>query len=266
MRFDDSVDLWDPLAVHGPMGRNVEDAALLFGVLVKQTPSSMGEIPHIDLSNLRIAWSPRLNGLPIEPIVIETLESKLANLEQFGCSIEECEPDFSGADEAFHVLRALWFLRIFGKEVETNRDAIKSTVVWNVEQGLALNAARIARAQIARSDIFRCVASFLQNYDVLALPASAVTPFPIEVDWPREVAGVPCENYIDWMRVCTRISVSAHPAISIPFAFSEKRLPVGLQLVGGYGDDWRLLGIARAIECAAGATEQRPNVEAEDLD
>jgi amidase len=263
MRVDDSLDLWDPLAVHGPMGRTVEDAALLFRVLVHEIPEATRGIPDIDLSSLRIAWSPHLNDLPIEPTVVKVLESELRNLERLGCNIDEREPDLSGSDEAFHVLRALWFVRRLGNEVEVSRDAINSIVVWNVEQGLALDAPRIARAQIARSDIYRRVASFLRNYDVLALPASAVTPFPIEVDWPREVAGVPCETYIDWMRVCTRVSVSAHPAMSIPFAFSETRLPVGLQLVGRYGDDWRLLAIARAIESAAGAAAQRPSSLAE---
>ena len=67
-----------------------------------------------------------------------------------------------------------------------------------------------------------------------------------------------CETYIDWMRVCTRISVTAHPAISIPFAFSENGLPIGLQLVGRYREDGRLLSLAAAIERATDASTRRP--------
>jgi amidase len=59
-------------------------------------------------------------------------------------------------------------------------------------------------------------------------------------------------TYIDWMRSCSRITVSAHPAVSVPAGLTkprptEPRLPVGLQLVGRYGADHRLLEIAAAV-------------------
>src|SRR5262249_4962761 len=113
-------------------------------------------------------------------------------------------------------------------------------------------------AQEHRSEIFRRFAAFLGEYDAFALPSVAVEPFPVETEWVREIAGVRCETYIEWMRVCTRISVTAHPAISIPFAFGESGLPIGLQLVGRYREDDRLLSIAAAIERASDASTRRP--------
>jgi amidase len=74
----------------------------------------------------------------------------------------------------------------------------------------------------------------------------------------REVNGQEFDNYLGWMRVCTRISVTAHPAISIPFAFSEHGLPVGLQLVGRYRQDETLLRIAAAIEAVSEASSRKP--------
>jgi amidase len=62
------------------------------------------------------------------------------------------------------------------------------------------------------------------------------------------------------MRACTRVSVTAHPAISIPFAFTEDGLPVGLQLVGRYGDDRGLLELAAGIEAASDASSRRPKL------
>jgi amidase len=130
---------------------------------------------------------------------------------------------------------------------------VKDTVVWNVEQGLALEGERIARAQAARTEIVRRTAAFLRDYDALALPASLVPPFPVEVEWVQEIGGVRLETYLDWMRACTRISVTAHPSISVPFAFTPDGLPVGLQLVGRYGGEADLLRLAAAVEAAAGA-------------
>jgi Asp-tRNA(Asn)/Glu-tRNA(Gln) amidotransferase A subunit family amidase len=41
--------------------------------------------------------------------------------------------------------------------------------------------------------------------------------------------------------------VTGHPAVSVPAGFTADGLPVGLQLVGGYGTDDRLLSIAGAV-------------------
>jgi amidase len=49
------------------------------------------------------------------------------------------------------------------------------------------------------------------------------------------------------MRSCSRITVTAHPAVSVPAGLTAAGLPVGLQLVGRYGADRRLLEIAAAI-------------------
>ena len=48
------------------------------------------------------------------------------------------------------------------------------------------------------------------------------------------------------------ITVSAHPAVSVPAGLTVSGLPVGVQLVGRYGADRRLLEIAAAIMALAG--------------
>jgi amidase len=251
-------DLWDPLSVSGPIGRTVADVALLLGALAEpeaDVPLGLGAWSRpaldADVSGLRVAWSPDLGGLPVDPAVTAALEGARPTLEQI-CNVEEAEPDLADADEVFHVLRALGFARKLAADVRAHPGLVKETVVWNVEQGLSLDAERIARAQAGRTEIFRRMAAFLRDYDALALPASLVPPFPVEVEWVEEIAGVRLATYLDWMRVCTRISVTAHPAISVPFAFTADGLPVGLQLVGRYGDEAGLLRLAAAVETAAG--------------
>jgi amidase len=253
----DADDLWDPLSVSGPIARTVADAALLLAALAVPDPAvplAPGTWPerNADPGELRIAWSRDLGGLPVDAAVTAALEGARAALEAVA-RVEDAEPDLSGADEAFHVLRALGFARKLAAEVRAHPGLVKETVVWNVEQGLALDGGRIARAQAARTEVFRRTAAFLRDFDALALPASLVPPFAVEVEWVDEIAGVRLASYLDWMRACTRISVSAHPAISVPFAFTADGLPVGLQLVGRYGDEAGLLRVAAVVEAAAGA-------------
>jgi len=259
-------DLWDPLSVVGPIARSVADAALLLGALAEplSVPLALGAWtppdPEADLRGKRIAWSRDLGGLPVDPAVADALEQARPVFAELGCDVVDAEPELAEADEVFHVLRALAFLRQHGDDVRVHRDAVKETVVWNVEEGLALDPDRIVRAQSIRSELFRRTAAFLERYDALALPASLVPPFPAEQEWVDEIAGVRLETYLDWMRACTRISVTAHPAVSVPFAFTADGLPVGLQLVGRYGDERGLLELAAGVEAAAGASRRRPQL------
>jgi amidase len=259
-------DLWEPLGVLGPIARTVRDAALLLEALVRPeqgTPLTLGPWtpPDLDaeLPRPRMAWSRDLRGLPVDPAVSAALDGVRSALER-ACDIEDAEPALEDADEVFHVLRAVGFAGKLAAEVRAHPGLVKESIVWNVEEGLALGGERIARAQFARTEIFRRTAAFLRDYDVLALPASLVPPFPVDVEWVQEIAGVRLESYLDWMRACTRISVTAHPAISVPCGFTPDGLPVGLQLVGRYADEAGLLRVAAVVEAAAGASARRPTI------
>jgi amidase len=83
-------------------------------------------------------------------------------------------------------------------------------------------------------------------------------PFPVELEYPPEVAGVAMPHYLGWMRACSRITVSSHPVAAVPAGFTPGGLPVGLQLVGRFGADRRLLEHAAAWEAATGYTARRP--------
>jgi amidase len=176
-----------------------------------------------------------------------------ARLEAAGCAVLDAAPDLSGADEVFGILRAA---RMAGMAplLRTHREQIKATVVGNIEQGLALSGAQIAAARSAQAEIISRFAAFLRDgrYDALALPTAQVLPFDVHTEWVREIDGQPMASYIDWLRSCSRITVTAHPAVSIPAGWATPgpgapALPVGLQLAGHYGGDRRLLEIAAAL-------------------
>ncbi len=105
-------------------------------------------------------------------------------------------------------------------------------MIWNIEQGLRLDGETVARAMDARGRIYRTVAALLEDHDVIVAPAAQVAPFDADIEYPLEVDGVAMPNYLGWMRVCSRITVSSHPVAAVPAGFTADGLPVGIQLVG----------------------------------
>ena len=259
---------WDPLSVLGPLGRTVEDAAFLLAAMAgpdRRAPGASTEPGTIftrplrrEFRKTRIAWSRALGGLPLDARVGEVLEAQRGVFKRLGCIVEETEPDLSPATEAFHTLRALAFVQRFGALLKEKRAQLKDTIIWNVEQGMKLSAEQIARAQALRTELFHRMRTFLERYDFLLCPVSQVLPFPIELEYPSEIAGVKMDNYIDWMKSCYWITMTAHPAISVPAGFTPDGLPVGLQIVGRHRDDLGVLQLAHAFEQQTEYWKQRP--------
>jgi amidase len=209
---------------------------------------------------VRVAWSKDLGGLPVDKRVSTVLEKQRKVFESLGCVVEDAEPDLSGADEAFHVLRAVGFVQKYASLLEKHRDKIKDTVIWNIEEGLKLDGLRIARAQALRSDVYRRMREFMDRYDFLLLPVNQVAPFPVTQAYIDEINGVKLANYIDWMKTCYYITVTSHPAISVPAGFTDDKpaLPVGLQIVGKFRDDFGVLQLAHAFEQETQVALRRP--------
>src|SRR5882672_498499 len=211
-----SANAWDTLSVIGPMARTVSDAAFLLSVMAgpdSRAPTSIAEPGTLfqkDLkrkfSKVRIAWSRDLGGLPMDPRVTAVLEPQKKIFSSLGCSIEEAQPDFSGATEAFETLRAVGFLGRYGAVMKDHRNKLKNTVVWNIEEGLKRSAEQIARAEAVRTALFHRLRSFLERYEFLVCPVNQLPPYPVKDEWPRDIAGVPMTNYLDWMKSCYYIT------------------------------------------------------------
>ncbi len=261
---------WQGLSVQGPMGRNVADTALLLSAIAGPDPRSPIAISEDgarfakplerDFRGTRVAYSKDLGGLPVDPRVTKALEGAAPALRELGCTVEDAEPDLSEAHEVFQVLRAWTFAMGFASLPDSALGVVKDTVRWNVELGRRLSAARIGEAEMQRTRLYHRMREFMQSYEFLVLPVSQIPPFPLEERWVKEIAGEKMETYIDWMKSCYLITVTGHPAISVPCGFTQDGLPVGLQIVGRHQDDWGLLQLAHAFEQATGTGERRPEL------
>jgi amidase len=235
-----------------------------------RSPVSIGEPGSVFLKPLkrsfrktRIAWSRDLGGLPFDPQVLSVVKGQKRTFEDLGCIVEEAEPDFSGATEAFETLRAVSFVQSYGEFYRTRRDDLKDTVQWNVEQGLRLAPQQVARANGLRSELYQRMRAFLEKYEFLVCPVNQLPPFPVDEPYPVEINQTKMTNYLDWMKSCYYITITSHPAISVPAGFTadDPPLPVGIQIVGRYRSDFSVLQLAHAFESATGTWKHRPSLD-----
>ena len=259
---------WSNLSELGPMARTVSDAAFLLSVMAgpdARAPTAISEPGSVFLKPLkrsfkkaRVAWSRDLGGLPVEPAVTQVLESQRQVFKDLGCIVEEAEPDFTGATEAFETLRGLTYQHRIGALMREHRDKLKDTVIWNYEEGRKLGAPEIAKAEGLRTALYHRMRQFLENYDFFVCPVNQLPPYSVDEEYPQQIAGTKMGNYLDWMKSCYYITITTHPAISVPAGFTEDGLPVGIQIVGRYRDDFGVLQMAHAFEQATQAWKRRP--------
>jgi amidase len=264
---------WLSLTAHGPMARTVADAALLLSAMAGPDPRAPIAIAEPgdrfrapldrDFTGIRVAWSLR-PGLPIDHRVRAVLASRRAAFADLGCIVEDGEPDLSDAGEIFQVWRAWAFMLKYGHLLETHRDQLKDTVVWNIEQGLKVTGADLASAEARRTALYHRVRLFMERHEFLVLPVTQVPPYDVTQPYVTEIDGVRLTTYIDWMRACSDITVTGLPAISVPCGFTDDGLPVGIQIVGRHQDDRGVLQLAHAFEQATRVGTRRPALAAPD--
>ena len=259
---------WFTFSVEGPMARTVQDTALMLDTVAGPDVRSPIAIPEPgrlfsqslkrDFKGVRVAWSRDLGLLPVDPQVTAVIEAQRAVFENLGCRIDDGEPDFENADEIFKVWRAWYFELALSELLESHRDELKDSVIWNIEEGMKLSGPRIGQVERKRTDLYHRVRKFMETYEFLILPVSQVPPFDVKQRYVDAINGEKMETYIDWMKSCYYITTTGSPAISVPCGFTAKGLPVGVQIVGRHQDDLGVLQLAYAFEQATGFWKRKP--------
>jgi amidase len=263
-------DAWSTLSVHGPMARTAADVALFLSVLAgpdARSPISIsepgsrytGDLGH-NFKGSRIAWFKDMGGIPFDPRILRVVNARLRVFEDLGCIVEQAEPDWTGAWEAYDTLRAWGFAATQSENARRYPELVKDTIHYEVERGARLSAADITRALTLRSRAWNEMRVFQQTYEFFVAPTTQVLPYDVNQPYPTEIEGVKMSSYVDWQRSCILISALETPAISVPCGFTDEGLPVGLQIVGRHRDEWGILQLANAFEQATNAGRRKPEI------
>ncbi len=250
---------WSLISTNGPMARTVPDVCLLLSAMVGsdgRDPLSVappeavlrGVPATVDLSEIRAAFSPDLGFAPTERFIRDTFADKTELFRHLFAEARDATPDCAGADEAFEILRAVGFLAGHAEKVRKRPDDVGPNVRANVAEGLRYTAADVARAETLQTAMYRRWQLFFRDVDVLITPTITITPRPWRELAPTQIDRVATRSYFHWLALAYGVTLTGHPAVSLPVGLDAHGMPFGLQIVGRRGGDAAVLGTAAALE------------------
>lgn len=246
------------ISVQGPMGRDVADTALMFSAIAGYDPvdplsfpvdaAALANPPSIDLGGLRVAVSEDLGFAPVDNSIRATFRQAIDKITGCFGEVREQAPPLEGSNEIFEVLRATSFYIAHEGHYRDKRDQLGPNLVANIEQALGYSFSDAAHAQANQTALYRRYLDYMKDFDILITPTAAVSPFPVEQLYPTHINGEELRTYFHWLGLAYGVTLTGHPAVTIPCGLDAYGMPFGLQVCGHIHQDGKLLGIARALE------------------
>lgn len=251
------------MAVEGPMGRSMEDIAMLLAVQGGRDPRApfSYDDPALTqwrgqrdtLKGVRFGWLGDFGGhLPFEPGVLALCEGACRLLEEAGADVEPAALGFD-PERLWQAWVALRSQSISGRHHQDfanpeTRKLLNPQTIWEIENGRRQSSFDVYKAGLDRGAWYRALLKLFERFDFLLLPSAQVFPFAAEIRWPTEIAGRTMDSYHRWMEVVVGPTLGAAPAVSVPAGFNAAGLPMGIQIIAAPRRDADLLAMAHLYE------------------
>jgi aspartyl-tRNA(Asn)/glutamyl-tRNA(Gln) amidotransferase subunit A len=258
----------------GPLGRTVEDCALVLQIIAghdardplttRRSPPDYRAALTEELSGLRVGLVRELtHGGETDPAVRDAVVAAAGVLARLGADVEEVSlPAVPHAGAAFMALcdsegaaRHLRWLR------ERAGDYDEGTRRRLLAAGL-LPATLVHKAQQARALIRRQLLDALADHDVLLAPTShrpapTIASFTAPLSSKAEAAA----RFFTRRSFTTPAALAGLPALAVPCGFSVDELPLSLQVIGRRFEDATVLRVGHAYERSTDWHRRRPPVD-----
>ncbi len=246
-------------AVSGPITRTVRDAALMLDVMaghdrrdptcLRQRPPRFLDALDGELGGLVVAWSSDLGYAGVDPQVRSVAQSAAHVFQSLGCHVEEATP---ASGEPFSIFATIVLADTYaalGHLLEEHAEQLMPYVKSTLEVGGRVTGYEYSRALGALACFRMHMVEFFERYDLLLTPTSAVPAFPVG-QRPREIDGREVDRLWGSCPFTTSFNLTGQPAATVPCGFSADGLPIGLQIVGRWGDEVTVLRASAAFERA----------------
>ena len=252
-------------AIAGPMPGDAYAAPALPGPLTAEVGREPGSL------KIGVLDHPLLPGVETSGEMTNAIRFAVSLLEQLGHKIEDSHPEAMGDarfTDAFttviaaHVAHDLdtWG-RELGREI-TGEDVEERNWMF-ATIGRSFTAPQYLDAIFWQQEWSRRMSTWWKNelnpngYDILCTPV--LNSPPPKIGWLSDpVEGLGRVTAI--MQYTAQFNVTGQPAISLPLWWTEDGLPVGIQLVAGFGREDLLIRLASELESACNWHDRVPGI------
>jgi len=232
------------LQSRGPMTRSVSDARLLFSVMTATSPNGGTQTKRRNLIGMADS-----GPLDVDGACQEACRRAASALESAGHEVERISWNTEPVAQGYGVVRRA-SMASFPADLSTFGPGIRRLA----EEGRGLTAMDYFHAFESATDAAnRAVGVPLQTrYDFLLTPTLGMVPMQIE-----NVPAFLGEEWARYIQFVLPVTFARVPAISIPAGLHDG-LPIGVQLVGRFAQEYELLDFAEELEAMPGFGFQRP--------
>jgi len=239
----------------GPMGRSVDDVALLLDVLAlpdHRDPTALAppvaafrEAVRRDVRGLNAAFSPTLGYAEVDPEVAAIVEAAVGSLADAGLNVEQADPGFDDPKVAFDILWSAGAAKMLDGLPPGSEEIVDAGLrkVWTL--GRTWSASQYLDANAVRAALGILMGEFHTRFDVLITPTVPIPAFEAGHDVPP---GSGLSEWPEWTPFTYPFNLTQQPAISVPAGRTSAGLPVGLQIVGPRHSDDLVLAVAKLLE------------------
>ena len=253
----------------GPMSRSVRDSALLLQVLAGYDPRDPGSLRNVPdnylvaadrgIGGIRIGWNSDFGYGAIDPEVKSLTETAAKVFEELGCTVEEADIVLDPLFEAFWSLFGAVSLARNPTVLDLHSDELTVYARDAYERGASTTGADYAKALGEIDKIKVRFTDQFKIYDLILTPTMAVSPFP-HGEPPTVIAGQEVSAFPGSFPHTYPINMIGHPAASVPCGFSAEGLPIGLHIIGRWGDEAMVIAASAAFEQARPWADQLPPI------
>lgn len=252
------ADLFSSTSYIGPMARTVAETAACFDAIVGfdagdpySRPEPADDARAVTVRGLRVGWLPRVGNPRVDGEVLAACEAAARHLERGGAHVETLEEDFSAYERTFLIgLQAGLAARV-GPHMAKFGDKVATSLRESVERGARWTAVDWVDALGQRTAMFRRVRGLFGRFDVLLSPTLSRPALAVDHDAfaPITIDGEAAGSIRSaWYPYLWPFNLSGHPALSLPCGWSSHGLPIGLQIIGPWYGDRRVLALAAHLE------------------
>jgi amidase len=286
-RIPIAPNVWE--SVHGlahdfVIARTLRDVAAALDALHGPVPGDKYLIPPparhyvaelgADPGRLRIRWTADAwSGCPVAPECRAAVEATARALDAAGHDVAKGTPAID-AEELQRTLLTIWAVALAQRAAVLEQalgrppsaETVEGVTMAMIERGNATSAVELLDSYGGCNAVSRSIGAFFETADVLVLPSTGRPAWRLGELNQDDTSARPeawiAKLFDEYCPFTAMFNITGQPAISLPLAWTDVGLPIGVQLVGRFAAEATLLRLACQLEALFPWVDRIPPVAA----